>query len=319
MTNCPNCKKSGIQSDFKFCPYCGVEIKKIIACSKCGNTKVEGMKFCPKCGAKLDVATQDVVGSTVVIDNDQAVPQQGITLEFGYSSSQNYDIAVIEAKKIPTYSAYGNQKQIRHRITINPDDISKVSDLVNYVQGWKTSRIFENGEPTTFQSLFGFTWCYEQRRSSYKPELFCFGYEREWDLNLWGCTQARMPFNEHADWFTYGKWLNKDGDWQFDKERILHELQIALYQYRFCPAIRLDLVQDVLDAIPDKVNPKKDKNWEFVENFGGSELTTGLIVTTMHYGIKDKVVMKGVHPNRNGIIALIKKIGRERLPAGILK
>jgi RNA polymerase subunit RPABC4/transcription elongation factor Spt4 len=318
-TICQNCKKSGLQPDYKFCPFCGVEIEKALACPGCGNTKIQGMKFCPECGSKLDQESLKTGAEATVVDAKEAVPQQGITIEFGYSSSQNYDFAVAEAKKFPVYMAFGNQKRIRHRVVIQPDEISQVTELVNYTQGWKTSRIYENGEPSTFQVVFGFGWCYQQRRSSFKPELYCFGYEREWDLNLWGCTQARMPFRESADWFSYGKWMSKDGDWQFDKERIHHELQTALYPYRFCPAIQLELVKEVLDAIPVVVNPKKSKDWEFVEDWSSSDLTSGLIITARRYGIEDKVIMKGVRPTKSGLLAIIKKIGKGKLPAEIVR
>ena len=318
MTTCQNCKKNGIQEDYKFCPYCGVKIEKTLTCPRCGNTKIQGMKFCPECGTKIDPEILEVASGPTVL-TEEAVPSQGYVIEFGYSSSANYDLAIAEAKKISTYTSFGNQKTIRHRVKFDIEDLDQLSDLVNYVQGWKTSRIYENGETSSFQTIFGFKWCYQERQNSYKPDLFCFGYEREWDLNLWGCIRAQMPFSENANWFTFGKWLNKDGDWQFDKKRILHELQTALYRYRFCPAIQLDLIQEVLNAIPDTVNPKKDKDWEYIEDWGRSDLSSGLIVTTVQYGIKEKVVMKGVHPTRNGIIALIKKIGSGKLPAGILK
>lgn len=319
MIACANCKRKGIQADFNFCPYCGVEIEKMIACPQCGNTKVEGMRFCPECGSKITPESVKEKGLAEIVDLPPDIPNQGLTIEFGHSSSQNYDLAIAEAMKFPFYSSFGNLKQIRHRVIFNQEDIIKIGNLVNYIQGWKTSKIYENGEPATFQALFGFLWCYQERQSSFKPELYCFGYERDWDLNLWGCTQARLPFHENAEWFSYGKWLNKDGDWQFDKDRIRHELQIALYQYRYCPAINLDLVEEVLDAIPAVVNPKKSKDWVFIEDWGGSDITSGLIITTVRYGMKEQVTMKGVRPTKNGIKTIIKKIKSGKLPAEILK
>ena len=110
-------------------------------------------------------------------------------------------------------------------------------------------------------------------------------------------------------------WLNNKGDWKFDKERISHELQKGLYQYRFCPALRPELIQDVLNALPDVVNPTKDKNWKFVERWG-DENSPGLVVTMNRFGIKENVVMKGVAPNGQGALKDMAKRMKFSLPTG---
>src|SRR5437879_112822 len=67
------------------------------------------------------------------------------------------------------------------------------------------------------------------------------------NMNLMsGAAYKRLPFTENAEWFCWGRWLNQQGDWQFDKERIRHELEKALYAYRYCPALQPSLVEDVL-------------------------------------------------------------------------
>ncbi|MEO6398028.1 MAG: hypothetical protein ABIP13_06135 [Tepidiformaceae bacterium] len=45
-----------------------------------------------------------------------------------------------------------------------------------------------------------------------------------------------MPFRAGAAWLTWGRWLSEDGDWQFERARILHELRRSLHRYRFCPS-----------------------------------------------------------------------------------
>ena len=55
-----------------------------------------------------------------------------------------------------------------------------------------------------------------------------------------------MPFSEHSHWFTYGKSINKKGDWEFDKNRIKHELEKNLYDVRFCPSINFEFIQDII-------------------------------------------------------------------------
>ncbi|MFM8342094.1 MAG: hypothetical protein ACKN9F_07740, partial [Methylomonas sp.] len=126
-----------------------------------------------------------------------------------------------------------------------------------------------------------------------------------------GCIQANMPFNKYAKWFLWGNWLNDDGDWQFDKERIKYELQKALYQYRFCPAIQRGLIQDVLNNLPDVVNPKKDKNWQFFEHWGDDYIDGPVISSTRFHG---NVIAKGVVPNGSGALKEMVMRMKLRLP-----
>ncbi len=48
---CPQCGHT-IDSDMKFCPFCGMEIKRI--CPSCGKNVEIDARFCPSCGQKID-------------------------------------------------------------------------------------------------------------------------------------------------------------------------------------------------------------------------------------------------------------------------
>lgn len=171
--------------------------------------------------------------------------------------------------------------------------------------------VYVDGEKVPWDSVFSFIWCFEKRKSSFKPDLYCFGYEDEWQINIWGCIRSDLPFTENANWCEWGQWKNKRGDWEFDKDRIRHELQKNLYPYRYCPVIQLDLAQESLAALPDKVNPNRDKNWKFIESWGDE--TGGLAVTITRFGVKDKVIMKGVGPNKGAIKEIARKVGGLKL------
>lgn len=55
--NCPVCQKA-LSGDFKFCPYCGVELNKNLTCPSChGQVKPEWVS-CPQCGTGLKAAKQ---------------------------------------------------------------------------------------------------------------------------------------------------------------------------------------------------------------------------------------------------------------------
>lgn len=318
---CPSCGKE-LTSEFRFCPYCGYDMQKPIICPSCQYLNESNSKFCQECGAPLrDMVSSKPQTKSSVADKQTVVveiespPSSGITIEFPYSSAQTFDFAVECAKRFPTFRQYGKDKKAIYRVTFDPQDMASALELVEYLKGWRRRVVYVDGEKVTWDSVFSFAWCYERKRASFKPEFYCFGYENEYEFNVWGCIQAHLPFTEHAQWFCWGTWLNNRGDWRFDKERIRHELQKSLYPYRFCPALQPQLIEDVLAALPDVVNPSKDKNWKFVERWGDESLP-GLVVTVNRFGIQEKVVMKGVSPNGQGALKDLMKRMKFRLPPG---
>jgi hypothetical protein len=76
-----------------------------------------------------------------------------------------------------------------------------------------------------------------------------------------------------------------------------------------------ELVEDVLNALPDVVNPNKDKNWKFVERWGDESLP-GLVMTVSRFGFQEKVVMKGVSPSGQGALKDMAKRMKFHLPPG---
>ena len=226
---CPSCKKQ-IGPDFAFCPFCGVDLNKPIICPKCHYSNEPNSKFCQECGSPLRpemVLEPSAVLPAKVAEppvETEPVPLEGITVEFPFSSAQSFDFAVKEAAKFTSFRQYGQDKKAIYRVTIGKSDIKSLSELLEQLKGWRKRTVYLNGEKVQWDSVFSYSWCHNKKGSSYKPEYYCFGYENEYDLNVWGCIQAHMPFNEQGRWFCWGKWLNSKGDWQFDKERIRHEL-----------------------------------------------------------------------------------------------
>lgn len=318
---CPSCNVE-LNSDFRFCPSCGYDLKKPIVCPKCQYSNEGNSKFCQECGTSLrpsnNVKTPpkktDEAEPEILI-SIEAPPKVGITIEFPYSTAQSFDFAVAAAQKYPTFKQFGQDKKAIYRVTIQPYEMDTAADLLEHLKGWRKRTVYVNGEKVTWDSVFSFGWCYEKKKASFKPDFYCFGFENEYQFNAWGCIQSNLPFTDNAQWFCWGSWLNNKGDWKFDKERIRHELQKGLYQYRFCPALRPELIQDVLNALPDVVNPTKDKNWKFVERWS-EENSPGLVVTMNRYGVKENVVMKGVSPNGQGALKEMAKRMKFSLPTG---
>ncbi len=314
--SCLNCSYV-LQPDFKFCPGCGTDLKKPGECRSCGHTNAPNAKFCAECGSQLVEAPKK---TTARKKKDKAQPLEipppspvGLTIEFPFSTSQTFDFAVAEAAKHPAFEQFGEGKKCIHRVTYANEDILTALELVNHLKGWRRRTVYVDGEKTTWNSVFEFGWCFRKRGESFKPELYCYGYEEDWQFNIWGCCHTELPFTDNAPWCRWGRFLDRKGKWQFDKDRIRHELQKNLHHYRFCPALDMVRVQEVFDAFPEHVNPAKDRNWKFVEEWG--EDVPGLTMTTSRYGTREEITAVGVAPKGFGALKEIAKRLTFRLPA----
>jgi len=316
MKACYNCNLE-IEDDFIFCPHCGANQDEII-CPQCSYKNEPNSKFCQECGYNLFKNKKSEKEKVPKKSENELIthpiPESGMTIEFNYSTSQSFSFALEEAKKFNSFVELGEGKKATYRINIAEDQLSEVNDLVDHIGGWRNKRVYYNGEKIPWDSVFEYIWCFSQRKSCFKPELYCFGYENRYEFNLWGCLNTNLSFTENSELFTYGKWINDKGDWQFDKERIKHELERNVYQYRFCPAMNLDLIKDVLEAFPDIVNPLNDKKWKFVRSYSSEN---GLKVLVNDYGYEEEVYMKGAEPkNMKDLINEISKKIKRKLPTG---
>jgi len=228
----------------------------MLICDKCRAGITEGAKFCPQCGdpvTETDKVTAPAVDSSVA----------NVQITFGQSSSANYAKAVGICENLPTYKTTGEGKQIQHTVTLPITEVDLLINLHDLVGSWKSSQMLINGHAATKKDLTYYgVGCFRNRQKAYKPEQFCFG-EKEYEANIWGCKRLNMPIYEWGgSWLDYGQ-FNKAGVWHFDKQRIRHELELALKENDLCPVLDRRRVLETLEKLPDTIDPKVDKNWQY--------------------------------------------------------
>jgi len=304
-----------LQPNFRFCPGCGKSLQKLGKCPKCGYDNEPNAHFCQNCGSqlqkiKLSIAEQE---RTIKDIETTPIPEKGITIEFPFSSSQTFEFAVEEARKHSSFMQLGEGKKAIYRITYNQEEMEAATKLAEQMKGWRSRTIYIDGTKATWDSVFSFLWCYQKKQASYKPEFYCFGYENEWQYNIWGCIQSQLAFR-NEEWFCWGKFIDNKGTWQFDRDRIHHELEKNLYPYRFCPAFDQSRLEEIFNAFPNEVNPNKDKDWKFVESW--DEEAPGIVVTIKRYGFNEQVILRGVCPKGFGALKEINKNLKFKLPGG---
>jgi hypothetical protein len=228
----------------------------VLTCDKCGGLINEESKFCPHCG---DPVTEADTPVTAVVSSNVAQ----VELSFGKSTSASYEQAVKIASNIPSYETSGEGKALLHTVVLPMTEVELIINLWELVGSWKSSRMLINGQPVTKKTLvYKCVGCFRERLKSYNKEQYCYG-EHHYDLNIWGCKQLQMPLNHWGGgWLEYGS-MTKSGVWVFDKKRIKHELEHQLHENSLCPVLDPAKVLQTLDSLPDRIDPKKDADWEY--------------------------------------------------------
>ena len=196
------------------------------------------------------------------------------------------------------------------KIDNTPLDKSLNQSFLDFLKGFRNRVVSIDGVKTLWDNVFSFMGCLNRKRESFNPELYCFGYDNNsYGFNIFGCIHA----GSSTSLFCYGKWLNDDGDWEFDKVRMRFEILKNLHQYKYCPALDLSRVEDVLIKLPNVVNPLKDKNWQFVESYGDSSSPI-LRVKVEKYGMEMTMAAKGVAPKGNAEVIEIETKLKSTIP-----
>lgn len=232
----------------------------MLICDKCSASISAGSMFCAQCGdpvTEADQTTQPV----------SALGTSSVQITFGNSTSASYSKAISICEKLPSYEVSGEGKQIQHKIILPLTEVELVANLFDLVGSWKSSQMLINGQLAAKKDLTYYgIGCYRNRQKAYKPESFCYG-ERQHEANIWGCKKLGMPIYEWGGgWLEYGS-FESSGVWRFDKERIRHELEVALKENELCPALNRSRVLETLDRLPETINPKTDNNWEYRTNY----------------------------------------------------
>jgi uncharacterized tellurite resistance protein B-like protein len=235
-------------------------------CSSCSAIIPATAKFCPGCGAAV-VSTPTPEAQASVY----AIPQQGFAIEFSESTSLNFQTALDFAKTAPSFTSALKGNKCWYVAGWPSECFEAVSNLANLLSGLRNRRLFVDGAERAWDDVFQFTWCAHQREQAYRPVEYCFGIDEK-RINPFGCKQIRMEWSEWSDWFSFGSFRSSGRKstspiWVFDKDRIRHQANTNMFKFRYCPHMRSALIEAVIDALPDEVDPANDADWEFKNSY----------------------------------------------------
>lgn len=188
-------------------------------------------------------------------------PDWYISISFGESPSKNYPQAVALAKSAPQYIENVVDNKILHQAVFSdePSEYLQFIKLYELVSNWKSCYVIINGVMVDRKIVGNLNYCYGDKCRSGKSD-FCYGAS-EYTSNPFGCHRAQMhAYND--PWYSYGI-MDTKGIFHVDKDAIKKELVSRLAPYKLCPALDMDVVLSNVDKLPNTINPKVDKDWEY--------------------------------------------------------
>lgn len=195
-----------------------------------------------------------------------------ITVSFGVSTSRNYNIAVERAMKYSTYQETGEGKNVIHSVTFSFDEISDLMSMLDLVGQWKSTALYVDNKMVSYSEISGVLYCYSERQRAYNPDEYCHGKDdaTSYNDNDLGCRHCGVNLYGWDGLSEFGQ-MQKDGTFIVDKDKLIFTVARNLENYMLCPALNIQKIKNKLKAFPDAINPKTNRQWEYVKEWHGNK------------------------------------------------
>lgn len=235
------------------------------SCPNCNAAISVDARFCASCGAAIAAMDKSAAQTDMQIRSD------GYVIEFCESTAGGFPAALEFAKTSPAFQSCVRVRKTWYQAAWPNSQFAEVLKLANYLGGMRNRRCFQDGQERPWDEMFGCAWCVRSRETAYRPIEYCFGKDEN-RLNNWGCRQARMDWAEWAPWMSYGSFKKSlmglgPYEWTFDKKRIRHELETALFRFRNCPYLNFEFIEATLEFLPDTVRVESSDDWTYSRTY----------------------------------------------------
>lgn len=189
-----------------------------------------------------------------------------VIISFGFSSSKKREEAIKFVQKQESHFAQGEGKDQIHGAKFKINNIEKLYTILDLTSGWKTQKIEVDGEIVKSTDLRNSLWCFREKTKQNASLDYCKRREYDNKPNKFGCRNIYFNELENEEWQDYGYIDTTEGEWRFDHKKIDEKMEEEINRVKYCPLFNTKKAQNLTKKIPEKVNPKIDKNWAFVSN-----------------------------------------------------
>ncbi|HEX9970770.1 MAG TPA: hypothetical protein VGD14_01755, partial [bacterium] len=191
-------------------------------------------------------------------------PGTMIKISFGKSTSKKREEAVNFISKQPTFEKIADGLDAVYSAEFSTNDINTLYNMLDLTSGWKTQKIEIEGKEINSTELRNSLWCYRQKNNEKAGSEWCMKSDNyEIKNNPFNCKQLLFIQFESGVWEEFGYIDTDAGEWVFDKDSIKDRIMGDIERLKYCPIFKSEKVLNVIDTLPDRINPKTDIEWGF--------------------------------------------------------
>lgn len=210
-----------------------------------------------------------------------------LVTEFEKSPSINFQKAITLAQTHPGFIQLMDERNILiYRNIYREHDVRQFRQLYALVKNWKGTRLYFKGDETSYDTIESGIRCYIKTKLEYRAEHIedredageehngCKTFtphrlETSSSLGCVGCRRSGVgmewppePASDMPPWFFYGR-LDRHNVYNLDKEELHQSVDGNLILYASCPLLDLDRISQFVKSLPDRIDPRKDREWEY--------------------------------------------------------
>lgn len=137
-----------------------------------------------------------------------------------------------------------------------------IKEVIKTVGRWKTSQFFIRGKEYSVEQIRNCVYEYHDRKY-FDPNNLYFSSN---EFDGYGCRKFEMAYTNDMGWKDFGYIDPESGDWVFNKSKITEKVEKELELNTLCPHIDVDSIKKDFLKLPDKINPKTDNDWCYIDN-----------------------------------------------------
>jgi hypothetical protein len=207
-----------------------------------------------------------------------------LVTEFEKTPSVNFRRAVELAKTHPGFIPLMDERNILiYRNIYRENELLLFQELYKFIKNWRGVKLYFKGAQVDFETIESGVLCYIRAKllpgestTSNSPKT-CRSFNREnletpLLLGCVGCWRSYIsmewePFQsaEVPCWFFFGS-LDQHKVYNINKEEMENVAIGHLSEYHSCPLLNLDRIRTFIQQLPDRIDPRKDKEWKYTKN-----------------------------------------------------
>ncbi|GEM_PF-2403956 len=201
------------------------------------------------------------------IENAFTAVEHTVTISFAHSPEKlsTRELDLVRAQE--SYFSQDNGIERRHgaAFPVNEEKIPIIFELLDLTYAWESQHIEFDGEVISSSQLRDSLRCYLYKAKQGASLDYCRTGEFSKKPNIFGCRSFNFIEIEESFWNEFGKIIPESGDWVFDKRAIREQTEKEKYRLSRCPLFNAEKIDAVIEAYPDKINPRVDQDWAYMD------------------------------------------------------